>query len=95
MNLVKMARMMNRLDRFYQQNIIPSLYFVSMWACMLCAVFLIFEDLIKSAGIVSAISLFYILVGRRNAELHKLTQEYQRKQMEELLKNAKSTEKEG
>ena len=82
---------MNRI-KFYLNSLIPALYFISMWLCLFAVAFLVFEDALRAAGIVSAISLFYILLGKRNLELQQLSNKYR---MEELLKHAKSTEKKG
>lgn len=51
----------------FRKVIVPLLYVIAMWASLVSALFLVFEDMMRAAGIVSAIALFQII----NVEFNK------------------------
>lgn len=85
----------SRILIYYYQHIIPSLYFISMWVCLTAGAFILIGDLEQAAGAVSAFSLFYLLLSRRNLELEQMKSASIQKYLEEMYGNAKSAEKKG
>jgi preprotein translocase subunit SecY len=61
---------------FYKTSILPSLYFVVMWLCLTAAATLLVGDVIKGAGIVSAISLFHLVRSMNAIEMRGVFEEY-------------------
>ncbi len=62
---------MEYLKSLYYGTVIPTLYMVVMWACLSVAASLFVGSFLKGIGIVSAVSLYYIIKAQYFKELRE------------------------